>query len=494
MRIRLIVQLAFFLVALEAVVSVPKLSWDLTVNRAGLLGGILAVIAAAIALLAAWVFRARIDAGIRGLTAFCSRISAARWLLFCSLVGIALRLFWVLLFPATRRVDYATYFELARSLYQNHSYTLVHGGYAYWPPGYPFFLSSFFFAFGVHDWIPLAANMLLFVGAIAVAYRLAVDTANADAARLSTLLLVLWPAFVTSAGLASKELLILFLLPTVLLAFMRSADSKTGIAKFFWLATCGAALGLASLAQPSLLLFPAVLLAYEWLRHAKWTTALLRLGTVAVIMMIIIFPWTLRNHRVLGHWVLISTNGGDVFYRANNPLATGGYTSSDPIFSNLGEIEAGKLGYQLGEQWIRTHPAAFLKLGLQKQVLFLGDDAHGVYETLKRGLGIGGIRYALLKAWANLFWWLLWIAIVVGMVALRGQRVLKQPAIQLLMLSFLYLFCIHSIFESNGRYHVPLLVVLAVLASGLTIARPAEKTQASRENAPELVAAASPSS
>jgi len=491
-RVGLLVRLAFAVVALEAVVSVPKLSWDLSVNRAALLGGIMSLLAAATALLVVWNFRARIDAGIRALTIFSGRMSTARWLLLCSLTGITLRLFWVLLFPAPRRSDYATYFELARSLYQNHSYILAHGGYAYWPPGYPFYLSSFFFVFGVHDWIPLVANLLSFVGAIAVAYQLAIETANAGAGRLATLLLVLWPAFVSSAGLASKELLILFLLPAALLAYIRSADSKAGTTRFLWPAMCGAALGLGSLAQPSLLLFPIVLLAYDWLRHAKWTAALLRLGTVAVIMMIVILPWTLRNHRILGHWILISTNGGDVFYRANNPLATGGYISAGPIFSNLDEIEAGKLGYQSGEQWIRTHPASFLSLAVRKEVLFLGDDAHGVYETLKRGLGIGGFRYALLKGLANLFWWLLWIVIFVRMVALRNQLVLDPPAILLLMLSFLYLFCIHSIFESNGRYHLPLLVVLVVLASWMTTAGPAEKHQPSCEEAPGLVAAANP--
>lgn len=36
--------------------------------------------------------------------------------------------------------------------------------------------------------------------------------------------------------------------------------------------------------------------------------------------------WTVRNCTIFGTLVIISTNGGDVFYRANNPLATGGFT------------------------------------------------------------------------------------------------------------------------------------------------------------------------
>jgi len=42
----------------------------------------------------------------------------------------------------------------------------------------------------------------------------------------------------------------------------------------------------------------------------------------SLFMAATIAPWTYRNWRVLHAWVPISTNGGDVFYRANNPLAT----------------------------------------------------------------------------------------------------------------------------------------------------------------------------
>ena len=35
-------------------------------------------------------------------------------------------------------------------------------------------------------------------------------------------------------------------------------------------------------------------------------------------MAVVIAPWSIRNHSVLKEFVVISTNGGDVFYRANN--------------------------------------------------------------------------------------------------------------------------------------------------------------------------------
>jgi hypothetical protein len=48
---------------------------------------------------------------------------------------------------------------------------------------------------------------------------------------------------------------------------------------------------------------------------------------VAVIMAFaVVAPWSIRNYRVFDAFVPISTNGGGVFYLANNPLATGHYT------------------------------------------------------------------------------------------------------------------------------------------------------------------------
>ena len=38
-------------------------------------------------------------------------------------------------------------------------------------------------------------------------------------------------------------------------------------------------------------------------------------------MLLAILPWTMRNKLVLHHFVLVSTNGGSIFYRANNPKA-----------------------------------------------------------------------------------------------------------------------------------------------------------------------------
>ncbi len=63
----------------------------------------------------------------------------------------------------------------------------------------------------------------------------------------------------------------------------------------------------------------------------------------------------------------------------------------------------------------------------------------------------------------QLFWGFLWLMLL-GVIcsASRASR-LRSPQVTLLMLSCIYLYIIHSVFESDDRFHEPLLAVLAVL-------------------------------
>jgi hypothetical protein len=105
-------------------------------------------------------------------------------------------------------------------------------------------------------------------------------------------------------------------------------------------------------------------------------------------------------------------------------------------------------------------------LALRKQVLFLGDDSQGAYESVKRGLGIGGIQYVAWKSVSNLYWLAIWFLILAGL-ELNWNHAFRPmtPEFSAIQLSVLYLWGIHSIFESGGKYHLPLIGVVAVLAA-----------------------------
>jgi 4-amino-4-deoxy-L-arabinose transferase-like glycosyltransferase len=394
-----------------------------------------------------------------------TRSLSLTWPIFVIAGGLAGRLAWALTFQGPLLSDYATYFKLAERLYMEGIYEDVRGDRAYWPPGYPLFLVAGFAVVGVRSWVPLAGNLILYVATSVTTYRIGQLFLGAQAGRLAVLLLAIWPNYIFSAGIGSKEMLVTALLPVALLQYLRAiAPLESGFVSDTRLVCSGVLLGLASLAQPSMMLFPGILACQAILRRNSLLRTTRQMAVVIAGMAAVMTPWTARNLQVLNAFIPISTNGGDVFYRANNPLATGGYTpvGERPLL-HLPEGERNRIGYQLGLEWILTHPDRFVVLAVKKQVRFLGDDSHGAFETLKRDRG-NTLLYLAAKAVSNLYWLGLWALILLAL--LLRPRLFQTPAVVLVALPFFYLLAIDSVFESSGRHHVPAMGFLAILASG----------------------------
>ena len=383
-------------------------------------------------------------------------------------LGVLLRLGWMFVFPAEPGSDGAIYVELARRLTGGGAYE-ISGTHAYWPAGYPLFLAAWMTVFGAGKVAWLLSNLVLFaVAAIGVAH-LATQLAGPLAGRLAALLFALWPNLIAGAATPEKEAVVIALLPWVCVIVVDALRQR----RHTWrVALGGALLGGCVLVQPSLqLLVPAfaalLAAAARPTRRGLMLAALLCVGAAAAIA-----PWTLRNYETFGRFVLVSTNGGDNLYRANNPLATGGYTPRGEVdISDLDEIERDTQGKRLAVAWIANHPAAFLTLALEKQFRFMGDDAAGVYGTFKVGKASdSGIAYALLKAFANAWWLAMWVLLAAAVLALRGSDRRLPPMCRLPLWLWLYLFALHSVFESAGKYHMPVLWALPVLIACYALA------------------------
>lgn len=390
------------------------------------------------------------------------------------IAGLALRLAWVVAFPAQPASDGATYFSLATRLAAGEAYATA-GTLAYWPPGYPFFLLPWIALLGAGKAAVLASNLALYLVAVLGIARLGYLIAGQRAGFLAALLFALWPNYVTNTTTPEKEMLLVAVLPWVFVLFVASIQARSGA----WRpGAAGALLGACVLVQPSLQLLPlaaacALLgLAVDRRAAARGSLALL-LAAAAVVL-----PWTLRNYAIFERFVLVSTNGGGTLYRANNPLATGGYTDrgADDL-SHLGELEQDLRGRELGVQWIKNHPAEFLRLAVEKQIRFTGDDAVGVYSTLNIGRGGASTAlYAAFKLAANAFWMALWIAVAALCLHLRARRIEAAALLRLPLWIWLYLFAIHSVFESAGKYHVVAAWALSVLVAGHVLAAAQTKT------------------
>lgn len=469
-----IVFLVFLLVVAEALFSVPKLILDALGRET--LGTVAGLLVAAGAVGVGWLARERAAGLARRLAARAAAVPARRWLGLAIAAGIALRLAWALLFPAPFTSDGLSYYKLAVNLATGEPYVTPTGGLAEWPPGYPFLLLAHLLVLGVHPWVVTLVNLLLFAATVPVIGALGRRVSGAGgegAARLAVLLFALWPNLIAMAGVANKEGVIVLLLPLALLLYL-TADERTR--PWAWHLGAGLALGYATLTQPGVMLAVGIFPAWEVLRRASLLRTAGRFALLLLGMALVIAPWTARNHRVFGQHVLISTNGGSVFYRANNPLATGGYIPhGERRLTGLSELEVDARGYEWGKEWIRENPADFLRLAVRKQILFLGDDSMGPYESMRRGLRLSGTPYAAAKLAVNAFWWGIWALILLALLnRLNRPGWHRRPEALLLVLAILYFWAIDSVFESGARHHIPLVGLLAILAAGVASPRSEE--------------------
>jgi 4-amino-4-deoxy-L-arabinose transferase-like glycosyltransferase len=454
---------AFLLVTLQALFAVVKLSWELALPGREGMGMVVALVLTALAAIFAWRGREPVLARLGRLgerLVHLPRISRGRWLAGVLVAGLLLRLGWALAFPAPQTSDAGTYFTLAARLASGEPYvTPLSGTRAEWPPGLPLLLAGVFQLVGICRAAVILLNLVLFAGLVLATDALARRLAGEGPARFATLLLALWPNLIAMSGIANKEAAVALALA---LSWLLYLDGR----RLAWLGA-GLALGFAALAQPAALLVPVAFIAADLLCRVplrRSVSAGVAWALLIAGMALVTAPWMIRNEQVLGRRVL-ATNGGSVFYRANNPRATGAWTpSGERSLAGLGELEASDAGYRWGKEWVRDNPGDFLALSLRKQILYLGDDAGGIYDTLKRGLGMGGPLYAGLKLLASAWWWGLWLLILLGMPRLWRQETVS-PGLLLLLLAFLYFWAIDSVFESGSRHHVPLAGAVAVLAS-----------------------------
>ena len=163
----------FVIVALEALYTVPKYTWDHTAGGRRGVGILLALGIAAIAAALLWTGRHRLEALLRSVGERLAAIPRGRWLALAIGIGIALRLAWIFLFPAPPTADGLAYYNLAERLAHGLTYQTPKGEWAQWPPGYPFLLLAHFKIFGVGLLAVTVANLLLFAGTILVVYALA---------------------------------------------------------------------------------------------------------------------------------------------------------------------------------------------------------------------------------------------------------------------------------------------------------------------------------
>ena len=465
-------------VAVQVLIATPLLSWRLMFGGPVWLEWSIGIAVATAMLVTLFMLRQPLLRGLDRTVTVVMRPSTTTWLCFVLGVGVVLRLLWVGIYPAMPSSDGATYLWLAEKLSRGEPYGGT-GWRAFWPPGYPFLLAPLVSLFGAERMMIIGLNLVLFVGTLLTVYSLGRAIRGEACGRIAAAILAIWPTHIALTGVPEKEVpLILIISLVFLLLYARPTHPKR-------LAfPAGLLLGFGALMQPALILLPSAVILADLLSRASIRTILLRLALILAGMALVISPWTFRNYQVFDQFVLISTNGGGVFYKANHPGATGGYIRTEwtDALDQYPELEANSLGFKLGMEWIRENPLAFLRLAVEKQILFLGDDSTGVYESLRRGgLDVSEPIYAIWKGLANAYWVLLWAMILLSAWRWAMNRDSQALLLLPMTLAFLYFYSLHSIVESGGKYHLPVLGLLAIIAASALTASVGQGDRPDRE-------------
>ena len=348
---------------------------------------------------------------------------------------------------------------------------------AYWPPGWSIALSVAFRAFGSS----VAVVGLFNLACAALSGWLMLDLGrrlfgSELAARTGLLLLALYPNNAAYVPLALTEVFYTtLLLGACWLLIGRSGSSGPG---WLRLATAGVVMGAATLVKAQTLIVVPLVLGIGVLQAPRFWQAIpgaaLRATLVIAVAALVIAPWTLRNHRELGAWVAVSTNGGITLLTGNNDSANGGFTPADSAILALNaRIELSELEYdaeakRLGFEWIKANPGRFAALMPLKFLRLWAPDGEAIW-AYERGASAYPANTGLLFAvrLANQAWYfmlLLGFALAAAvMVRKRLQSGQKLAGWWLLPYGIAaYPTAIAIVFSGQSRFHFPAMPFIAM--------------------------------
>src|SRR5262249_35046307 len=203
-------------------------------------------------------------------------------------------------------------------------------------------------------------------------------------------------------------------------------------------------------------------------------------GIVITVAFLIVLPWSLRNHRVFGEFVLVSTNGGLTLLTGNNPSARGDYTPDDPLVTSIPrtvatQVAVDKEATHRAFMWIQANPGRFFLLIPLKVFRLWAPDGEsewwfqaGYKDYERYFLWFRTIRYI------NQFYYLLlmlgFLTAGVLLIAKKRETLHKRsnwwvlPYVMALISTFLAI-----VFSGQSRYHYPVMPFIAMCCGWLLV-------------------------
>lgn len=377
-------------------------------------------------------------------------------------LALVLRVAWAVLVPVVPLSDSLAYDVFARNL-------ATHGVYgwtpdaptAFWPVGTSFIYSLLFRAFG-HSYLPVVVlNVALGLSIVALTMMLATRWFGARVGTVAGTLIAAWPSQVQFTTVLASELpFMALLLGATWTWFGETVTLRRAV-------LTGALLAAASYFRPTALLLPVAFAAALAFQTRRWVPV----GWAAVLgltMAVLIAPWSVRNTRLFGRIVLISTNAGTTSWMGNNAETTGEFMRP-PYPPGMNEADSNEYFGQEARKYILDHPARFVGRTMVKLLRLHERESIGITWNSAGLERFGGRTVFALKLVSNIYWWVCCSLAIAGTVILtrrEGWRTLAHPALAI----WGYFAAVHAITLIQDRYHFPSIPFIATLAAYAMVA------------------------
>ena len=404
---------------------------------------------------------AAIAARRQSLTRWLERRTERDFVTLLLVIAVALRAIAVVTFPLAPANDHEMFLRLALGMRAGEGYRLAYGPSAFFPPGMPLLLTGWFWVFPPGVVSAKALGWLIGVAIPPLTYVAGRSLVGQTAARWGALITAVSPTLVFYSATIGYELLLAGLELTIAwqATLVWSRTSGRGVR----LLLIGVLTGVAALVKPTSLLIPA-LLCLSWIPRLHLRRATGFAAVVGIVMAAVILPWTLRNWRVLGAPVLISTNGGPVLYTANNPDSQGLAMQVAPLPGEYDEVSRDRIRRAAAIRWAASHPLDWTRLAAIKTVYTWGTSSSIMsYLSYDR---MPAWQEDLAKAALNVGWAAMFVLVA---AAAFTTRVWAWPTMATAHSLVAMLVLTHLWFEALSRHHIPVLPILA-LGAGVGLA------------------------
>lgn len=401
-------------------------------------------------------------------------------------------------------------FAAGRGLFQtNNPFFPGQSLYAWQAPLYPLLLGLLYSVLGQTLLLAKAFGILVSTATVYVTYALAFrvsrsmlprsephsDTVRTPIALVAAFLVAIYPGLLTHAHLLLSETLFIFLLLLAFACLAHAFESKARVR--WWLLGAGVVWGLATLTRGLTLYFtPLLALWVGWMLWRGMSSeqsragesshssraALVGAGLVLLGVVVTIVPWTVRNYTQFGQPVVLETKGGVNLWLGNSPYTPDDFIRNvwkvgirEPMLDGLpqDEVQRDRAAYAAALGYIREQPLVFVARMPLKFADLWGFERNLIDNAGATRAGAGW--NSAVKLGADVLAASVYIFVVLtggaGFIfeAFANKRSLRDPW-QLLFGGFiLYFVAAHLVIFGDGRFHLPLIPLLALYAAWLLV-------------------------